>query len=84
MEHKFKVNDTVFIRECTDHVPEMQKMVGTEATVNVCTEASWDKLYPTYKLKEDNGVWFWREDWLEPVDDITIGTDEFNELFGGI
>ena len=82
MKHKYNVGDKVYIRECTDTVYDMLQYVGTVATITTVTSGNWDTVYFAYHIKEDGKGWFWREDWLDPIEsEIIIDENDFTLLF---
>lgn len=85
MKYKFNIGEKVYISYCTDDVKTMQDFVGTFMTIEKQTTAVWgttDDEWPAYRMKEDEGLWYWREDWLSPADnrDIDISATEIFDI----
>jgi len=81
INHKFEIGEKVYVANCSDDVDEMIERIGTILTIATQTNGNWGGTeYPAYRTVEDNGVWFWREDWLMPVELKDISITE-NEIF---
>ena len=90
MEHKYKTGEKVYVSYCTDDIRVMQDYVGTFMTVDQQTSGLWgtdEYEWPAYRMKEDEGLWYWREDWLSPAEnidenrDIDISSTEIFNIF---
>ena len=81
LDHKFKIGEKVYVMDCTDNVDEMKQYIESILTISKQTNGNWGGTeYPAYRVKEDNEMWFWREDWLMPADLKNISITE-NEIF---
>lgn len=79
---KYKVGDRVkIVSERTAEMNQrgaMDQYLGTVMTINRCID---DILYP-YKMKEDNGIWEWREDMIEGLAAPELTAEEAIQWLG--
>jgi len=82
MNHKYKVGDSVVVSSCTERIKDMTDMIGQIVTISKQTGGQWKgQDWLAYHILEDNGRWFWREDWLEIARNVEITEDEFEAMF---
>lgn len=75
----FYVGDRVKLVGYQDNIDLMKKNLGRIFTITDKYEKDRDK--PAYFLN-DGYRFIYREDWLEPVEQETINTDELEDLLG--
>ena len=80
--HRYQKGDKIYIAQCTDQIPDMQALVGTICTISEQTDAHWNsEWHLAYRLEEDKQLWYWQEEWLEPVTEIEVSEDDVMSVF---